>query len=270
MSMTSLLINNFVVLCVAFAVMFLICLWLRDPTPIDAYWGLGMGVLATSTFLQLSEPNAHSWLLLILCWIWAIRLAAYMLWRWHDHGPDRRYVRMFEKSKEKRGWGIGMSLLMLVILPQGALQFVISLPVQLGQLSSAPSYLGPVAWLGLLIAVLGLGWETIADIQLTAFRKDPANKGQVLRNGLWKYSRHPNYFGEACFWWGAFLIAAESPAGRWSVISPVILTWILVKWSGVPTMEFRMRKNKPGYREYIETTSAIIPLPPRKKETRVT
>lgn len=270
MPIVSVVVNNLLVLCAAFSLMFVICLWLRDPTPIDAYWGLGMGVLATSTFLQLPEPTSKSWLLLTLCWMWAVRLAAYMLWRWRDHGPDRRYVRMLEKSKEKHGWGIGKSLLMLVILPQAALQFVISLPVQLGQLSPELSHIGPIAWLGVLIAVVGLGWETVADIQLTKFRKNPENRGQVLKTGLWKYSRHPNYFGEACFWWGAFLIAAETPVGRLSFISPVILTWILVKWSGLPTMEFRMGKYKPGYREYIETTSAIIPLPPKNRETRVT
>lgn len=269
MSPGVLLAANFVVLCAGFSLMFIICLRLRDPTPIDAYWGLGMGVLATSTFLQLDEPSSRSWLLLVLCWLWAVRLAAYMLWRWRDHGPDRRYLRMMEKSQQKRGWGFATSLLMLVILPQAALQFLISLPVQLGQLPADPSDVGWLAWLGVAVALLGLAWETIADIQLTGFRRRKENAGQVLKSGLWKYSRHPNYFGEACFWWGMFLIAAETMVGGFSLVSPVILTWILSKWSGVPTMEYRMRKQKPGYREYIETTSAIIPLPRKSRNGHV-
>ncbi|MFZ9872482.1 MAG: DUF1295 domain-containing protein [Steroidobacteraceae bacterium] len=266
MTLISILVTNLVVVAAAFLVVWLLCLRLKDPTPIDAYWGLGMGVLATSTLLQLAEPSARSWLLVVLCWAWAIRLASYMIWRWHNHGPDRRYTRMIEKSREKRGWGFALSSMMLVIVPQAPLQFIVGLPIQLGQVAEEPAGLGVLALAGAAVAVFGLAWETIADVQLIRFRKNPENALKIMKTGLWRYSRHPNYFGEATFWWGLFLIAAETVPGRYSVIGPIILTWVLFSWSGLPTMEHRMRKQKLGYADYIESTSSFIPMPPAKKK----
>ena len=263
MSVLSVLTINLVVLVVAFLLLWIFCIWLKDPTPIDAYWGIGMGVLATATFLQLPQPSTRSWILLLLCWVWAIRLGAYMLWRMHTQGPDRRYMRMLEKAKEQRGWGYAMATMMLVIVPQAPLQFIIGLPVQLGQIDSEPAALGALGWLGVVIAVLGFGFETVADMQLSSFRGRTENAGKVMSSGLWHYSRHPNYFGEACFWWGLFLIGAETAPGKFALISPILLTWLLIKWSGMPTMEYRMRKHKPGYLEYVERTSGFVPMPPR-------
>ena len=260
----SVLAINAAVVAAGFLFMWLFCQITRDCTPVDAYWGIGMGVVATSTFLQAPETQ-RNWVLLVLGWLWAVRLGAYMLWRWRNHGPDRRYTRMLEKAKEKRGWGFAMASMMLVIVPQAPLQFLISLPLQLGQLSAEAPVLGALGIAGICVAVFGLFYETLADVQLTAFRKNPANKGGIMQSGLWRYSRHPNYFGEACFWWGLFLIAAETSPGLFSIISPLFLSWTLAKWSGVPTMEYRMRKEKPGYQEYLDSTSAIIPMPPRKR-----
>ena len=255
---------NLAILIGAFLLLWLIGIWLRDFTFIDAWWGIGMGVLATATFLQVPEPSARNVLLLVLCWLWSIRLGYYMLRRWRTEGTDRRYLRMLEKARDRRGWGPAMASMMLVILPQAPLQFLIGMPVQLGQLQEEATAPGILAALGAAVALCGLAWETVADVQLSAFRRDPANAGTVMSRGLWRYSRHPNYFGESCFWWGVFLIAAETAAGRFSVISPIVLTWILIRWSGAPTMEYRMRKHKPGYEEYVRSTSIFIPMPPRK------
>ncbi len=255
---------NLGVVAAAFFVIWLLIQLTRDCTPVDAYWGIGMGIIATSTFLQVPQTE-RSWALLILGWMWALRLGAYMLWRWVDHGSDRRYVRMLEKAKEKRGQGLAMASFMLVIVPQAPLQFLVSLPLQLGQIPGEAATLGLIGKIGVAVALMGLAWETIADMQLTRFRKNPANQGQVMSSGLWRYSRHPNYFGEASFWWGLFLIAAETSVGLITIVSPAVLTWILINWSGAPTMEHRMRKEKPGYREYVESTSLFIPMPPSKK-----
>lgn len=263
-SIVSVLAVNAIVVVVGFMLMWLICQITRDCTPVDAYWGIGMGVLATSTFLQTPETQ-RSWVILVLCWAWALRLGGYMLWRWRDHGPDRRYKRMLEKAKDRRGWGFAMASMMLVVVPQAPLQFIISLPIQLAQVSTQAPVLGALAVVGVCFATMGLFFETVADLQLTAFRKNPENKGKVMRSGLWRYSRHPNYFGEACFWWGLFLIAAETTIGLFSIVSPIILTWILIKWSGVPTMEYRMRKEKAGYQDYLSSTSSFIPMPPSRK-----
>jgi steroid 5-alpha reductase family enzyme len=265
MQVLQVLTINLAVVCVVFLLLWVFCLWLKDVTIVDSYWAIGMGVLATATFLQFPESTPRRWLLLGLCWLWAIRLGGYLFWRWRDHGPDRRYRRMMEISKERRGWGFAKSSLLLVFVTQAPLQFIVSLPVQLGQISMEPKTLGSVAWLGAAIAVFGIVFEAIADAQLTAFRKETKNAGKVLSTGLWKYSRHPNYFGEACVWWGLFLIAAETHIGIYSIVGPVLLTWLLIKWSGLPTLEYRMRKSKSGYVDYIETTSAFLPFPPRKR-----
>ena len=114
------------------------------------------------------------------------------------------------------------------------------------------------------VAIFGIVFESIGDWQLTVFRKNPANAGQVLSTGLWRYTRHPNYFGDACVWWGLFLIGAETSLGWLAIPGPILLTWTLMKWSGAPTLEFRMRKTKPGYAEYIARTSGFVPWPPKR------
>jgi len=107
-------------------------------------------------------------------------------------------------------------------------------------------------------------FESIGDHQMTAFKSDPANHGKVMDRGLWRYTRHPNYFGDSCTWWGLYLIAAETSLGAWSIIGPVLLTWTLIKWSGAALLERRLRQSRPGYEEYLRRTSAFIPWPPIK------
>jgi len=261
--LVSVLLVNFGVMCAGFFVLWLITLALKDATIVDAYWALGMVVLAASTFLQQGATDRNL-LLLAICGVWGIRLAGYMYWRWIDHGPDRRYKKMFERLKAQKNWGFATSSLIAVILTQAPLQFLVSLPVQLGQVDAAPAALGALAWIGAGIAVFGILYECIADWQLTRFRKTPGNEGKVMQAGLWKYSRHPNYFGEALVWWGLFLIAAETQTGLWSFIGPAFLTWTLAKWSGAPTMENRMRRTKPEYADYIARTSSLVPWPPKR------
>ncbi len=263
MQVAQVLLINIVVVCAVFLSLWALCLKWKDVTIVDSYWAIGMAILALSTFLQF-DPSPRRWLLLSLCALWAIRLGGYLFWRWRDHGPDRRYVRMMEKAQEQRGWGFAKASLLLVFVTQAPLQFIVALPVQLGQISAAPVALGWLAWTGAALALFGIAFESIADLQLTAFRKNPDNAGKVLSSGLWSYTRHPNYFGDACVWWGLYLIAAETTIGLFSVIGPLLLTWTLMKWSGAPTLEYRMRKTKPGYVEYIERTSGFFPWPPKK------
>ena len=115
------------------------------------------------------------------------------------------------------------------------------------------------------VAVIGILFESIGDFQLVAFKANPANAGKVLQTGLWRYTRHPNYFGDACVWWGLFLIAAEAPLGLWSLPGPLLITFLLTRFSGVPTVEARMRETRPGYDDYVRRTSGFFPLPPRRR-----
>lgn len=247
----------------AMGLLWLICLKLRDVTVVDSWWSLGMLLLATTTFLQLGDPTPRRWLLLALCALWAVRLGGYLFWRWRDHGPDRRYQSMLGKVEAQKGWGFAKASLLLVFLTQAPLQFIVALPVQLGQVQPEPA-LGVVAYAGAALAVFGVIFESIGDWQLTRFRKNPDSKGKVLNTGLWRYTRHPNYFGDACVWWGLYLIAAETPLGLWALPGPVLLTWTLMKWSGAPTLEHRLKKTRPEYADYIARTSGFVPWPPKK------
>ena len=250
-----------------------VLLWLinlvtRDPSFVDSWWALGMVVSACATFLYVGHTGDHAIALTALCSVWGLRLGFYLLWRWRKHGPDRRYTTMMASAQKERGWGYARASLLLVFALQLPLQFIVSLPVQLGQMGDRgmlfPAPLGPAAWLGVAVAVAGILFESIGDSQLVAFKADPANAGKVLQSGLWRYTRHPNYFGDACVWWGLWLIAADAGLGLWSMVGPILITVLLTRWSGVPTVEGRMRRKRPEYEAYVQRTSGFIPMPPKK------
>ncbi|MDF7775400.1 DUF1295 domain-containing protein [Sphingomonas sp. AOB5] len=253
---------NAAVLAGFFLAAWLVCLKLRDVTPVDSLWAFGMVVLAISSFVQTGGLRERKLLLLLLCAAWGLRLGGYMLWRWRTHGTDRRYAAMLGKAEARRGWGFAKASLLLVFATQMPLLFIVALPVQLGQADAAPG-LGLLAWIGAGLAVFGIAFETIGDAQLVRFRRDQANAGQVMQSGLWRYTRHPNYFGDACTWWGLYLIAAETPTGIWALPGPLLLTWTLMKWSGAPTVEGRLHKTRPGYADYVRRTSGFVPWVPR-------
>jgi steroid 5-alpha reductase family enzyme len=154
-----------------------------------------------------------------------------------------------------------------VFLVQAVLLWFISLSVQLGQVSPTPPRLTALDFLGVMVWLVGFVFEAVADWQLARFKADPANRGKVMNKGLWAYSRHPNYFGETLIWWGLFLIALATPYGWWALISPVVITFLLLKVSGVTLLEKDIVERRPEYREYLETTSAFIPWFPKRKKS---
>jgi steroid 5-alpha reductase family enzyme len=252
----------------AISVALFIALWLinvriKDPSFIDSWWGLGMVVMAWTSFGLSGGGDPHRLALTVLCSIWGLRLGGYLLWRWRKQGPDRRYSTMMGLAQKERGWGYAKASLLLVFALQMPLQFVVALPVQLGQIKATGS-LGALALAGVALAVIGIAFESLGDWQLVQFKGDPANAGKVLDTGLWRFTRHPNYFGDACVWWGLYLIAAETGLGAWALPGPILITFLLTKWSGVPTVEGRMRRKRPDYEAYVQRTSGFIPLPPKK------
>nr|WP_310524686.1 DUF1295 domain-containing protein [Polymorphobacter sp.] len=262
MAAPELLLTNALILAGCFIALWLITLKTRDPTPVDSFWAFGMVIMAATSFLLTAGDPTRKLLLLALCTLWGFRLGTYMLWRWRDHGPDRRYATMMGKAETHRGWSFAKASGLLVFATQAPLLFLVCLPVQLGQVDATPP-IGALAILGAVLALTGIAFETIGDWQLTAFRKNPANAGQVMTAGLWRYTRHPNYFGDALTWWGLFLIAAETTTGLWALPGPLLLTWTLMKWSGAPTIERRMGKTKPGYADYVCRTSGFVPWFPK-------
>ncbi len=263
----SLLAANFGLLVAAILGLWAYSTRIRDVSFIDAFWAFGMVLLAWSSWLQIDGQGRRADVLLALTSIWGLRLSWHLFSRWRAHGEDPRYAKIIGKVIESKGWSWRKTALLSVFLTQAPLLFITCLPAQLGIWASegGRTIMGPVGWAGVIIAIIGIMFETISDAQLKAFRANPANKGKVLETGLWRYTRHPNYFGDACTWWGIWLIAAETGPWGWaSVIGPIFLTFTLTKWSGKPLLEHSLKKSRPEYAAYIERTSGFFPWPPRK------
>lgn len=253
----------------AMVLLWLVSLWRRDASIVDIFWGPGFVLVAWAVLAWVSAHDlpdggdARRWLLVSLVTVWGLRLGGYLAYRNLGKGEDYRYVAM----REKAGGRFWIVSLFKVFLLQGLFLWVVSLPVQAGQLPSTPDGIGPLAVIGAVVWAVGLFFETLGDAQLARFKADPANRGKVMNKGLWAYSRHPNYFGETLIWWGLFLITLSTPYGWWAFISPVVITFLLLKVSGVTLLEATIVERRPEYREYLETTSAFIPWFPKRKKS---
>ena len=263
---TDILLLNAAVSAACFLILWLISLRLQDVSFVDSWWALGIVLLAVLTHWQLGSTGWHAMLLVGLCAAWGLRLGGYLLWRWMHHGVDARYRAIMRSAEVRRGWSFAFTAGVQVFLLQGILQFIVALPVQLGQIGTPVSGPGILAAAGALIAVSGIAFETIGDWQLARFKANPENSGRVLDTGLWRYTRHPNYFGDACVGWGLFLIAAETPLGWWSLPAPILLTVLLTRVSGVPLLEDQLAKTRPGYVDYVARTPAFFPWFPRDRQ----
>jgi steroid 5-alpha reductase family enzyme len=255
----------------AIAMAMVLLLWrvavaIRDVSFIDVVWAYGMVLLAWATALRLPSGPAGpmGWALLALVSLWGVRLGTHLLLRWRRLGRDPRYDRILGNAMEKRGWSFSTAALLLVFLLQGPLLWFACIAAQAGMIADAGAAPGPLALAGVALALAGIGFESIGDAQLEAFRKNPASHGKVLDTGLWRYTRHPNYFGDALAWWGIWLLAFAAGAGLWTIAAPLFLSWTLNRWSGVPILEKRLQKNRPGYADYVARTSGFIPWPPRR------
>ncbi|MBL0114847.1 MAG: DUF1295 domain-containing protein [Sphingomonadales bacterium] len=262
--MTHILAINAGILVGVILALWAISVRIRDVSFIDSFWPLGMVLLAATTFLQAEDgAPGRKLLILALTSVWGLRLSIHLFTRWRAEGEDPRYKRILGSAMDKKGWSFGKASLLLVFAMQAPLLFIVCLPAQLGQLAAEPASAGWLAFAGKCLVLVGIGFETIGDWQLRRFRADAANKGKVLDTGLWRYTRHPNYFGDTCVWWGLWLIAAETTIGLWAVAGPLLLTWLLTRLSGVPMLEYSLKKRRPGYEDYIRRTSSFIPWPPK-------
>ncbi|MBO9500933.1 DUF1295 domain-containing protein [Brevundimonas sp. A19_0] len=256
-----LLAGNLLMVVAAMTLLWGVALRIRDVSFIDAVWPMAMLFLALVTWPRTAGDPLRSALLVGLCAAWALRLGVHLFLRWRAHGEDRRYTDLIGRQM-KTGKSWPLVALLFVFLPQAVLAWLTSLPVQLGQVGDTPD-VGWLGWAGVALFVVGLAFETIGDAQLAAFRRDPSTKGQVLDTGLWRYTRHPNYFGDACVWWGLYLIAAETGPGLAAILGPIFLTFTLTKWSGIGITEKSIHSSRPGYADYVRRTSAFIPWPPK-------
>jgi steroid 5-alpha reductase family enzyme len=252
--MTDPLLTLLVVLACTTA-LWLLSLALKDVSIIDVFWAVGFFIVALVANRLQAGPRGL--LLLALTGVWAARLGIHLLMRLIKLGhEDYRYTAM-RRSSPDTFW---IRSLLTIFCLQAVLLWLISFPLQAAVPSPRP--LGALDYIGIVIAVIGIVIEGIADFQLTRFRGDPANAGKVMDRGLWHYSRHPNYFGDCVMWWGFYLIALAAGAW-WSIFAPVIMTFLLLRFSGVALMEKSIGKRRPEYDEYIRRTSAFVPLPPK-------
>jgi steroid 5-alpha reductase family enzyme len=252
---------NLVAVVAMMLVGWLISLRYRNVTIVDSLWGLGFVLIAWITFILSEGFSGRRTLIAMLVTVWGIRLSVYLSRRNWRAGEDPRYGEWQKKSGE-RFWLVS---LYKVFLLQAIFLWVIALVLQFGQMSPTPNKFGWLDMLGVIIWLIGFGFESVGDWQLAKFKANPANKGRVMDQGLWAYTRHPNYFGEFLIWWGFFLITLSTPNSWWTVISPIIITVVLLKMTGIPLTEGTIVNSRPGYKNYIRRTSAFLPWFPKKE-----
>jgi steroid 5-alpha reductase family enzyme len=255
--MTTSLILSGVLLLVYFVLVWLVSLPMRDTSIVDIAWGPGFAIPTAVGIWAADGPTARAWLVFGLVVVWGARLALHIGLRKGGRGEDPRYAAW----RESHGTRWPMRSLVTVFLLQATLTWIISLPLQWVAVNGGAAGITALDALALSLWLFGLGFEAVADAQLESFLEG-GGRGDVLRTGLWRYSRHPNYFGEAVLWWGLWLFTLSVPGGGWTVVGPVVVT-ILVRFvSGVPILERRFR-DRPGYAEYVARTSIFFPWRPR-------
>jgi steroid 5-alpha reductase family enzyme len=255
--------TNAAVLGLSLAVVLALPTWitsvvLRDASIVDRVWSVLIAAPALVYAMTLgTDPRVN--LMLVVVVAWAVRLAVFITVRNWGHGEDRRYREIRARNQPH----FALKSLYLVFLLQAVLAWIVGLPVLA---ATGGGDWGVLDSIGAAIAIGGLVVETLADAQLARFRRDPANKGRVMDRGLWRWSRHPNYFGETCLWWGIGLMGLAGGGWErfWCLASPLLMTVLLLRVSGVTLLEKDIGDRRPAYRYYIARTSAFIPWPPKR------
>jgi steroid 5-alpha reductase family enzyme len=232
---------------------------LKNASIVDIVWGAGFVLVAWVSYALGDGVASRKMLLAWMVTLWGGRLAVYLFIRNHGKGEDPRYVAM----RKRRGDKFAVQSLWLVFGLQGVLMWIVSLPVQVGSVADQPTSLGPVEIVGVILYTVGIYFESTGDFQLSQFKAEPANAGQVMDQGLWRYTRHPNYFGDFCVWWGIWIVAAATGVGIYAVVGPIVMTFFLLRVSGVAMLERSIGKRRPGYDEYMRKTNAFFPAPPK-------
>jgi steroid 5-alpha reductase family enzyme len=242
---------------------FLVALRVGRHAVVDVAWGLGFVAIALTAYVASTGDGdaGRRLLVVVMTTLWGLRLAAHIAWRSRGKGEDPRYAELMSRAEGSPAW----YALRRIYLTQAAVMWFVSLPVQVASFQDVG--LGVVAWIGVAVWMVGLFFETVGDWQLQRFRSDASKRGQVLDSGVWRYSRHPNYFGDACVWWGISLVAFSAWPGVLTVLSPVLMTWLLARGTGKPLLEKDIAERRPAYADYVRRTSGFFPLPPRQRAT---
>lgn len=260
--MIQLFLINAVVILSWMLLFWLLSIGLRNVAIVDIAWGLGFVLVAITSQLCSASDGINHWLLPVLVGLWGCRLGLYLAWRNLGKPEDKRYRVM----RDLRGPAFVYSSLWVVFLPQGALILLISLPIQAG-IQEANITWHPLHIPGITLWTTGLLFEAVSDYQLARFLADPGSKGQVMNRGLWYYTRHPNYFGDFLVWWGIYCVALAGTTEHiwWTIIGPLVMSFLLMRVSGVPLLEQTLKTTRPGYADYILRTNSFFPWWPKAR-----
>ena len=242
------------------SLLWLLSIAIKNVSIVDIFWGFGFVVVNAFYVYSLKEINPRNWLLLALVSIWGLRLTLYLAIRNIGKAEDYRYQQFRKDYGAERYWWFSY---FQVFLLQGGLIVLVSLPLLAVHLSETSSELFWLDYLAILVWIIGFSFEAGGDYQLYQFKKNSENKDKVLNTGFWKYTRHPNYFGDAAVWW-AYALFSIAAGGYWQVIGSIIMTLLILKVSGVAMLERTLKHSKPKYQEYIKKTSAFLPWFPKK------
>ena len=258
MSTIQILAMNAVLIMTSMILLWLASLRLKDASIVDIFWGLGFVLIAWATF-AVTSGGLRSMLVVAVTTIWGLRLAIYLAWRNHGKGEDARYKAM----RDGRGDSFWWVSLITVFALQGVVMWLVSMPIQIGQTDATPfsvlNYAGAIVW------AIGFLFESLGDYQLARFKSSAQADWKVMDQGLWRYTRHPNYFGNALIWWGIFGMSASSST-LWLAFSPILMTFLLLRVSGVALLEKSLSSRSQEYRDYVRRTSAFCPWPPNSPD----
>jgi steroid 5-alpha reductase family enzyme len=239
--------------------LWLVSIPLRDASIVDPAWGPAFVLVALVAALAGDGCLGRRWLLLAMTAVWGLRLGAHLLLRkLRDPGEDRRYAAI----RKRRGQSFVLWSLVAIFGLQGLLVLIVSLPIQVA--ADRGGALTAAVIPGVALFCVGLAFEAVGDEQLRRFKARPENKGQVMDQGLWRYTRHPNYFGDFCVWWGLWLVALTAGGTWWTAVGPVVMSVLLIRVSGAALLEKDIGERRPGYAEYAKRTSGFFPWSPRK------
>jgi len=244
-------------------ILWILSLFLEDSSIADIFWGFGFVVTGWVYYALTPEGFlGRKIFLMLLVFTWGMRLTIHIYLRNRGKGEDYRYAQWREEAGSSWWW----RSLFKVFLLQGLIMWLVSAPLLAAQLPNQPARFTLLDVLGAAVWGLGFYFEAVGDWQLARFKANPDNEGKLLREGVWRYSRHPNYFGDAAQWWGFYLIAANTWLGAAAAFSPLLMTYLLIKVSGVALLEKNLSDTKPGYEQYAATTNAFFPWFPKEDD----
>ncbi len=262
MQLSELWLANLAVVGAVLGLLWLLSLGLQNASIVDIFWGCGFVLVSWTSLAVGGQTGFGALLVTALVTLWGLRLAGYLAWRNIGKPEDYRYRAM----REHHGGRFAIVSLFTVFGLQGLLLWIISLPVQVavGQAFAWHSW----RWVGVGLWAAGLFFEAVGDWQLARFKSRPENRGRVMDDGLWRYTRHPNYFGDFLVWWGLYVVAVQADSWWWTIIGPLLMSFLLLRVSGVRLLESSLKQRVEGYSQYVQNTSAFIPLPAKRGDKR--